>query len=68
MNNFSNRYDRKQNIGELVLEPLQSSNIDSINVLNLNYNSSWFMNPVTEEERSGNVELLVEIILKQSSL
>ena len=61
---FSEDYDREQNIGELILEPLQSANIDSINDLNLQSNSSWFWYPDMEEERSGNVDLLVEIILK----
>ena len=68
MEYFSYDSDSEQNIGELILETLLSSNINSINDLNLSYNSSWFNNPNTGEERSGNVDLLVELILKQASL
>ena len=68
MNIFSSGKDRDANIGELVLEILMSSNIDSITNLNLRSNESWFKNPNTEEERSGNVDLLVELIAKQAGL
>ena len=68
MYHFSSDEDSKQNIGELILEPLLSSNIDSITHMNLAYNESWFINPYTREERSGNVDLLVELILKLTSL
>ena len=69
MKYFSDDYnDDKENIGELILEALLSSNIDSITDLNLVNNYSWFKNPNTREERSGNIDLLVELILKQASL
>ena len=65
---FSAYSDYEENIGELVLEILLSSNIDSITDLSLSYNLSWFKNPITKEERSGNVDLLVELISKQARL
>ena len=63
---FSSGKDRDDNIGELVLETLLSSNIDTISDLNLVSNSSWFKHPVTYEERSSNLDLLVELISKQT--
>ena len=68
MHNFSQDKDRDVNIGELVLEILLSSNIDSITDLDISFNDSWFKNPSTGEERSGNVDLLVELIAKQAGL
>ena len=68
MDTFSHDRDIEQNIGELILESLLSSNIDSITELDLAYNSSWFKNPKIGEDRSGNVDLLVELINKQASL
>ena len=62
------RKDREENIGELVLETLLNSSIDSITDLNLGSNYSWFYHPDTEEERSGNVDLLAELISKQAGL
>ena len=55
-------------MGELVLEALLSSNIDTITDLNLGYNKSWFEHPDTKEERQGNVDLLLELITKQAGL
>jgi len=68
MNQFSGIKDFSENIGELVLEILLSSNINSIADLNLSENYSWFHNPETEEEREGNVDLLAELISKQTGL
>ena len=68
MEGFSCNLDRNENIGELVLEILLGSNIDSISNLNLDRNSSWFENPITNEERSGNVDRLAELISKQANL
>ena len=65
---FSWGNDIEENIGELVLEALLSSDIDSINDLVLDCNDSWFNNPITKEERYNNVELLSELIFKQASL
>ena len=45
MDTFSVNNDREQNIGELVLESLLCSDIDSITDLNLVSNSSWFKHP-----------------------
>ena len=47
MRRFSDNCDRDQSIGELILESLLSSNIDSITDLNLVDNSSWFELPDT---------------------
>ena len=55
---FSGHEDRVENICEYVLESLLSSNIDSITNLNLEENDSWFKRPDTEEEKSGNIDLL----------
>ena len=55
-------------MGELILETLLSSSIDSIENLDLSYNKSWFKNPDTNEERSSNADLLAELISKQVSL
>ena len=48
---FSWDGDREEDTGQLVLESLLSSNIDSISDLNLGGNRSWFYNPDTNEER-----------------
>ena len=48
---FSADKDRVENIGELVLEALLSSNIDTITDLNIGVNESWFKHPDTKEER-----------------
>ena len=64
MYGFSENRDRNKNIGELVLEILLNSSIDTITVLDFCSNMSWFLHPGTGEERSGNVLLLVELISK----
>ena len=64
MNTFSDDRDTDQNLGELILETILSSNIDSIIDLNFRENKSWFTNP----SRSGNADLLVELISKQAGL
>ena len=61
---FSKNSDKEVNIGELVFETLLSSRINSIKDLNLGANSSWFWDPKTKVERSCNVDLLAELILK----
>ena len=61
---FSNDKDKKKNIGELVLEILLSSSNDLITNINLENNSSWFKG----KKRKGNVDLLMELITKQTSL
>ena len=49
MNSFSFlNYQLVENIGELILEPLLSSNIDSITELSLARNFSWFKHPDSE--------------------
>ena len=48
MNNFSADLDREENIGEIVLETLLSSNIESITDLDLSHNASWFHHPDTK--------------------
>ena len=68
MCSFSDDEDRGENIGELVLECLLGSRIDSIEDLNLSSNESWFKHPVTKEERSGNIALLAELLSKQAGL
>ena len=68
MNLFSGRCDIDENIGELVLESLLASRINSIAELNLGGNESWFRHPETSEERSGNIDLLAELIEKQAVL
>ena len=68
MEYFSRDKDRDENIGELVLETLLTSNIDSITKLNLDKNRSWFCHPDTEEEILGNADLLAELISKQVGL
>ena len=67
---FSSNKDTVENIGELVLEALLNNNIQSIQDLNLSYNQSWFIviNSKTYEDRSSNVDLLGELISKQSGL
>lgn len=60
--------DRDENIGELVLECLYASRIDSIEDLNLGANPSWFKHPGTGEERPGNTALLAELLLKQAGI
>ena len=68
MAEFSGDSDREENIGELVLETLLNSDINTITDLNLSLNSSWFKHPDTGEERPSNVELLAELITKQASI
>ena len=60
--------DRDVNIGELVFETLLGYDIKSITDLNLNCNESWFMHPDTKVEISSNVDLLAELITKQTGL
>ena len=55
MVDFSNDNDSEQNIGELVLEALLSSNNESITNLSFRENSSWF-------KYAGNADLLAELI------
>ena len=55
-------------MGELVLEALLSSTIDTITDLNLGGNWSWFQHPDTNNERFGNVDLLLDLITKQAVL
>ena len=45
MEEFSINKDYNENIGELILEALLTSNIDSIVNLNLKSNRSWFKHP-----------------------
>ena len=66
MSEFSKNGDANLSMGEIVLETLLSSNIDSITDLNFSSNNSWFKHPVTKEERTSNVDLLVELISKQT--
>ena len=68
MNAFSEDKDFENKIGELVLESLLASRIDSIKELDLSANRSWFMHPGTREERQGNIALLAELIIKQAGL
>ena len=63
MSRFSDKTDIVENIGELILEALLSSNIESITHLILYSNKFWFI-----QERSSNVDLLIELISKQTSL
>ena len=58
---FSSYNDANEKIGEVILEALYTSNIDSIIDLNLGSNSSWFKHP-------SNAELLAEVIYKQSGI
>ena len=46
---FSDDCNDSENIGEIVLETLLSSNIESISDLNLRENESWFKHPKTKE-------------------
>ena len=68
MKQFSLNEDRDENMGELILESLLGSNIDSIIDLNFSFNNSWFYHPDTKKERTGNIDLLTELITKQVSL
>ena len=68
MKEFSADKDREENIGELVLETLLNSNVDTITDLDLSGNSSWSKHPDTEDERSSNVNLLGELIFKQAEI
>ena len=68
MNAISQSNDKDVNMGELILEALLNSNIQSITDLNFSYNRSWFKRYDTQEDRAGIVELLAEIIYRQSSL
>ena len=66
MHGFSGHNDSYKT-GELVLEAILSSNIDSITNLNFHYNIFWFKHHHTEDYRPVNVDLLVELIIKQTS-
>ena len=68
MEGFSHDKDRYQNIGELVFETLLNTSVNSIIDLNLDNNKSWFWQPDTKEERSGNIDLLAELISRQTRL
>ena len=64
MHAFSDRTNWNENIGELVFEILLNSSIDTVTVLNLSNNSSWFVNSRTRGKKLGNADLLVELISK----
>ena len=66
MSEFSRDKDGLNNIGQLVLEIILSSSIDSITDLNLSHNVSWFAQNQTYG--LGNVDLLIELITKQTGL
>ena len=68
MNQFSEYNDFNENIGELILETLLSSRIDSITDLSLSSNRSWFWDPKNDEERFSNKEMLLEVISKLTGL
>ena len=55
-------------MGEIVLESLLSSNIDTITNLDFDGNSSWLVNRQTKELRTSNFELLLDLINKQTAL
>ena len=63
---FGPMIEINENNGELILEILLNSNIESITNLNLGSNSSWFMHisVLTREEKTKNVDLLTELIVK----
>ena len=65
---FGPMIEINENNGELILEILLNSNIESIINFNIGNNSSWFKHPFTKEERFSNVELLTEFISKQAGL
>ena len=67
MGAFSSGEDR-ENIGEIILEALMSSNFNTITNLNLFENRSWFKHPDTSEERSGNLALVADLIIKHADL
>lgn len=68
MEKFSGDNDRDGSNGECVLEALMSSNIESITELDLSNNESWFNQTHLQEERKGNVDLLLELTTKQAGL
>ena len=70
MSAFSENINDSENIGEIVLETLLSSNIESIAIISLYLNPSWFELPQIGELRirTSNVELLVDLINKQTTL
>ena len=68
LNMYSFSYNQNDNAGELVLETLLDSSLDTIIDLNLGDNETWFRHPETKEERSTNVELLTELISRQTRL
>ena len=61
MYQFSGGKEDTENIGEIVLESLLTSTIDSITDLNLGDNSAWFKQP-------ANGDLLAELLSKQAGL
>lgn len=72
---FSYHKRDNENMGEIVLETLLSSDIDCISNLDLSSNASWFWpsrfpeeSSETEEEKTSNAELLAELIDKQTGL
>ena len=57
-----------ENFGEIVFETLLNYNINTITSLNFSDNRPWFRHEYTQEERSGNVDLLENIISNQAGL
>ena len=62
-NNYSD--DNEENAGEIILEALVNSQISSIQNLQLGNNKEWFNNG--NDANEGVVDMLVEVISKQSS-
>ena len=56
--------DKYENLGEIILESLLSSSIESISNLSFANNTSWFCH----SDKSGNIDLLSELITKQADL
>ena len=61
-------FGRSNDIGEIIIESLFSSNIDSITDLKLSGNESWFKNSSTNQEICNNADLVSEIISKQAGI
>ena len=68
MQRFDKDDSKDQNKGELILETLLISNINTIIDLNLCNNKNWFKQPIKKDERCSNIELLADLISKQSDL
>ena len=68
LSNFSNDRDNEKSVGGMIFKALDKSNHCGLQTLIIKGNSSWFKNPVTQEDREENSYMLSQILRKHRNL